>query len=311
MPEKMMDASGKRRKSIMRTFKIDEISAVDSPAQAGARAVILKRGDATNETLDLFEEAHPRHGVSKKAGSGADGGNSSEEGDMPIDDNAAAEHLAELEKRDSRISELEKILSLSTEERAHYDKMDDAGKEKFLAASSAGRSMMIAKALDHDAVVYTSDNGDEFRKSDDPRLVKMARERDEERRQVEKYRRDAEHAELSKRANDELGCVPGSTLAKVEILRAVSMIDDEKTRVEVEKILKACDKVFKMVMTTRGSSLADETIGASPSEQLEAAVRKIAEKDGVDEGVAYAKYLETPDGKRLYDACRQERLTRN
>lgn len=42
----------KRKKTIMRSLKINEISAVDSPAQVGAVAVIMKRKDKTPENVD-------------------------------------------------------------------------------------------------------------------------------------------------------------------------------------------------------------------------------------------------------------------
>lgn len=46
----------KRKRRIMRAFKLNEISAVDVPAQAGARAVIMKRdGDAGDELDELLK----------------------------------------------------------------------------------------------------------------------------------------------------------------------------------------------------------------------------------------------------------------
>jgi hypothetical protein len=46
------------RKRIMRTFKLNEISAVDNPAQVHARAVLLKRADARQEhDMDLTKIA--------------------------------------------------------------------------------------------------------------------------------------------------------------------------------------------------------------------------------------------------------------
>ena len=70
-----------RKRNIMRAFKIDEISGVDSPAQEGARVAIMKRDDSTPSTerpaqkmADLLttEEDGHQHGVTVRRGNGED-----------------------------------------------------------------------------------------------------------------------------------------------------------------------------------------------------------------------------------------------
>ena len=310
MPEKFMEG-GRRRRSIMHTFKIDEISAVDAPAQRGARAVIMKRdgGSDAGETLDLFASTAGDMPPSReKADHEADIGKNDRVREMP--DTIADDLSAELEKRDRRIADLEVILSMEPHVRAHYEKLSASKQREFLSLDDFARSDRVAKAAEADSVVYTADNGDEFRKSDDPRLVKMARERDEERRQAEKYRIEAERADLCKRANDELGSVPGSELAKSELIRTVDGIEDEEVRSEVGKILKACEKVFKMAMSTRGVS-SGAGVSESAQDQIDRGVRKIMDRDGITESEAYSKYLSSPEGRRAYDVRRAERLAQN
>lgn len=52
---------GKRRKRIMRTFKLNEISAVDRPAQAHAKMTIMKRADDSVEKLILLTSEDEGH----------------------------------------------------------------------------------------------------------------------------------------------------------------------------------------------------------------------------------------------------------
>ena len=49
-------AKHKRRRRVMRSLKINEISAVDRPAQVGARAVIMKRDDDDGSTQTAMEK---------------------------------------------------------------------------------------------------------------------------------------------------------------------------------------------------------------------------------------------------------------
>jgi hypothetical protein len=64
MSTKFRDAKSKKR--IMRTFKLNEISAVDRPAQAGAKMVMMKRADA--DAVEKHFASHirgegPAHGL--------------------------------------------------------------------------------------------------------------------------------------------------------------------------------------------------------------------------------------------------------
>ena len=66
----MPDLPMKRR--IMRKFRIDEISSVDRPAQQGARAVIMKRFDPDDGSLDETRQGLAAAGRRLRASGGVD-----------------------------------------------------------------------------------------------------------------------------------------------------------------------------------------------------------------------------------------------
>ncbi len=61
--------------------------------------------------------------------------------------------------------------SLNDVEKSHYNSLDDDGKSGFLKLDAEGRGNAIEKAKGDDPVVYTAEDGTEFRKSDDPRVI--------------------------------------------------------------------------------------------------------------------------------------------
>ena len=109
----------------------------------------------------------------------------------------------------------------------------------------------VAKRESADPVVYTADDGTEFRKSHDPLLVKMAQERDEDRRELAKMRDASETSELEKRAG-ELTHLPGTIADKVEMLKAIDAIPNEEARTRSIEALKAQNESMSKAFETHG-----------------------------------------------------------
>lgn len=181
-------------------------------------------------------------------------------------------------------------------EKAHYNRLDDAGKASFLKMDKPARESELNKATDNDPVVYKSDKGQVFRKSDDPRFVEMAKENDENARQLKKEREDRETLEFEKRADGEFKTLPGEKSAKVALLKAVETIGDKDTREKVTEILKAQAEAFKPSLETRGSGGSASTRSL---EEMAKAYQKEHPTKSYEE--AYAEVIKTPDGQRLYE----------
>lgn len=399
----MSTKSNRTRRRIMRAFKLTEISAVDSPAQEGARMVLMKRNedavDKVSGLADVFttSQAGHQHGVEINRfgdegephiwvshASGPDGESHSHDilrtvdGSLVLSENEGHTHVldadlvtralmnsmigkmtdrhggsvsvaaiiagtrdpvptgksaddlgtqptegtmadknvdtlsADLKKRDEEIALLKAVIDLTPEHRAHYDTLPANRQEDFVRKSHAERSADLEAVEKGNPVIYTDGLGAEYRKSDDPRLVAMAKERDTERDEVAKMRTDAEQATFEKAAETTLGLIPGEKVVKVALVRVISKnIDDEETRGKVLEMLEAANKVYRMALGTQGVSdtLAPaNTSIAKAADVLAQAVDACAKAEGISKAKATEKVLATAEGQRLYDAARVERI---
>jgi len=218
----------------------------------------------------------------------------------------AAETKAALE---ARIAKAESIASLTDVEKAHFDTLADADKDAFLAKSVADRSKDIAKAADADAVVYTARDGSEFRKSDDPRLIAMAKKMDADAEELAKAKADAEDAAFTKAAEGDYAGLPGEVAHRVALLKAVAGIEDEATRTAVETMLKAQASALEKATTTIGTSATRPTAESGPAvskadanARLEKMAADYAEEHKITKEKAMGFVLDTEEGARLYEA---------
>ena len=207
---------------------------------------------------------------------------------------------------DSHAQELEKaqaIGGLTDAQKGHYAKLSDGDQVTFLKLSSKERQSVIdtaiAKALDADPVVYTSDDGTEYRKSRDSDVVKMAKERDEDRREINKLRNDSLTQSLEKRAG-ELTYLPGTTEAKVVMLKAIDAIPNEELRKQALESMAAQNDQLATAFKTAGVRPGSVPISKSVEDELDGLVQDYVKAHGVDEPTAYGKVLDTARGAVLY-----------
>jgi hypothetical protein len=336
-----------KKKTIMRTFKIDEISGVDRAAQVPAKAVLLKR-DVTDEALakvailtsPVMGHSHllrtdDYEGAARKSGEtsyvdghfhpwirGSDGtitigeanghahevavvSKTNEVLPMTPDEQAAFQKSqADATAATKRAERAEKILALTPDERAHFAKLAAPEQDAFLATTPELRKSAVLAAGEADPVVFKSEDGQVFRKSDDARLVAMAKARDEDRRELAKERAERNVLALTKRA-DELTHLPGETADKVELLKAIDAIPADR-REKVLAIVKASDaglaKAFERAGTTGGGVESD---AETKLETLAKAHQ--AKNAGMTFAKAYDDVLRTSEGIELYEQIQEEK----
>jgi hypothetical protein len=205
------------------------------------------------------------------------------------------DQVAVLTKRAERA---EAVASLSDAHRAfHKSLTSKEAADAFLAADEPTRNTEIAKAQDANAVVYTAMDGSTFRKSDDPRLAKMAQEMDAEKKKRMKMEAEAYKADLEKRAA-ELAHIPGDLSVRVSLLKGIDSLPAEE-RTAATAALKSQNERLAKAFETVGTSAApsaDENL-----DPLDAMASDIAKRDGVSFEKAYSKALATSEGQKLYN----------
>jgi len=192
------------------------------------------------------------------------------ETNMP--DISKAVHQTALDQVDSLKKSLAVAIAFGTLtdlQKSHHATLDEAGKELFLAKSSAERAMELEVIEKANAIVYTADDGTEFRKNDDPRMVQMAKRADEADRNLAKALEAEQAATFAKRATTELANLPGEQDDQVALLKAVATIEDDTVRGNVETILKAHNNNMATTTTTFGTQLTPVTKGQSAAVQLD------------------------------------------
>ena len=373
------------KRKIMRTFKLNEISAVTIPAQGPATMAIMKRAEEpTTKALDAVllsdvdghshliydatedggttswsyaageetkDHQHPWvRGLDGEIVIGASAGHThtivkkvlaevmvDKYGKQTVnvihrDDEAAglektqetdpmttktvedqlAEATAAIAKADATSAELKKqldtanaVAALSDVEKAHYNSLDADAQPVWLAKSADERKGDLAKAAEADAVVYTAADGSVFRKSDDPRLVAMAKDRDADRAEIAKAKEAAETAEFTKVANSDYVALPGDEVARVALAKAVSTITDEKVRGDVNTMLKSQASALAKTGETVGTVSTPVETGVAKADaqaKLDGLAKAHAEANKVTIEKAMTAVLETSEGAELYNA---------
>lgn len=198
------------------------------------------------------------------------------------------------------------INSLSVMTKGHYDTLTtQAAKDSYLAKSETERTLDVELAKSADPVVYTTDSGQVFLKSDDNRMVVMAKQHDVAMRQLATTTEANQALTFGKRAQTELSHLPGDEAGKTALLKAVSGIEDETIRKSVEATLKGADSNSAYAFKTYGNEGQDNEIAKSANEQLDTVIAKRADTDGISEAAATELVMQTREGQTLYNKANQ------
>lgn len=278
---------------------------VDQGAINQAQIILVARAQARGD-FGKSKDLPP-----KAAGDPGGGTVGTKEGTMPNPDDlkkAADEALAakdkEIETFKIDLAKAMAVAGLNDAEKVHYFTLKGDDQAVFLVKSADERQAVInaiAKAAaEKDKVEYTAVDGTEFRKSDDPRLVQMAKDRDEDRAALKKSQEETADLNLRKRA-EELEHLPGDVETRVAMLKAIDGIEDADKRKSALDALKAQDAGLAKAFQTVGVAGGSVEPG-SPNDELNNLAK--AEQDKHPELTfekAFAAVTNTPAGAALYE----------
>jgi hypothetical protein len=289
----------KKKFKIMKEFSIGEISAVDEPAQAGATMSIMKARDMSQQPPVLPATVTKKEDTMSKT---------AEELQAELDTMAN-----DLAKAQDLVKQAEKLAELTDGETDHMKSLDDKAKGLFLAKSSEDRiaevNDAIEKSKEADPVIYKSRAGDVYRKSDDSRLVEMAKRDDVREAELKKMRDDATDAAFEKSGSSDFAKFKGTPSVKGALAKALAGIQDEATRTEVKEMLKAAHNAVGLTLKEVGAAVDDyedddtptaRTKVASAEKKLDDLAKAYASENKVDYSKAYTSVLETEEGQSLY-----------
>ena len=213
-----------------------------------------------------------------------------------------------VEELGAQLARAHAVVALTGEERAHFEALPEEARTAFLAKSADDRKAEIGAvtkaAQDANPVVFTAADGTEFRKSDDPRAIAMAKRLDATEQENAALKARDEQTTLEKRAEAELPHLPGDVKTRAAMLKAIDGIEDEAQREAALGALKAQNEAMSKAFQTYGHGAQPEP--GSPADQLDKLAKVYAEKNGGTFEAAYMKVADTPEGQALYQQIRAQ-----
>jgi len=197
--------------------------------------------------------------------------------------------------------EAEKRATLTDAQRTYHKSLDKADAKAFLSKSFTERETVLAAIEKANEIVYTSKStGETFRKSDDARLVTMAKRQDEQAAELAKRDEAIEKADIATLAKSTLGNLGGSE--EVHQLIVKSLRKSGAPQVEIDAAMTAISGwhvLAKSAGIAKGVGGSAESTG-TPKQALNALVEKFAADNKVPFVKARAAVMETDEGLRLY-----------
>jgi hypothetical protein len=177
--------------------------------------------------------------------------------------------------------------------RKHYDGLDKAGQDAFIAKDAAGRQADVDAIEKGDPIIYTCADGTAIRKSDGAFAARMAKRADEQDEVIKGLRAETTGASIEKRA----AAYPNIAKAvSSEMLKSVDTVGaDSEAGKAILKSLDTMNKGSKALFKSLGST---EETGASGEgsgdiqkarQSFEGKVTEIAKRDSIPRADAMSK----------------------
>ena len=189
----------------------------------------------------------------------------------------------QLEEANARVARAEAVAELSDAQRGIFKSLDAEGQDAFLALTPDAREGEVTKSLD----------GVEYRKSDDPRLLALAKSAASEKALRIAGEVTAKAADLRKRA--EALHLPGTVEVRMSILKGIDSLPADEQGPALES-LAAQDAGMAKAFESRGTSAVP-----SSGNELNDIAKSIRTADpSLSVEQAMAKALDTPEGAAAY-----------
>lgn len=266
-------------------FVIEEDGSVTIGANEGHLHFVEKNVEQITKT-GLSDEQIADSGLVlkfEKDTSTADNGgqqSANEDNTMTDAEKAAKKAADELTLLKNQLALAVLIGSMNDAQKAHHASLDEAGQADFVAKSVEDREAIVTAAVkaakEDNAEVYKSKDGTKFFKSDDPRLVQMAKDGDIRDAKLAKAEAIAADGEVAKRATDLFKNLSGDATAQTALLKSVDGIKDEEIRKSVMAILAKSDAGISDLLIEHGSSHVVAKAGSADEAngKLEALAKK-------------------------------------
>jgi hypothetical protein len=217
----------------------------------------------------------------------------------------------EIEALNKRLATMTALASMTDVQKAHHAKLDPASQALFESKTPAERASIVKSALDADPPVYTSKAGRVFRASDDPSMLAMAKQLDDQADELTKARTERDASVFKALAAEHLGNFPGSADVHAYIIKSIKLGGgtEEMIKNALESLKGASATVKRAETLEGGSPILKGTISGATADKLKLAVESYAKANSISNyDVAFAKATAVDSACRdLYDQLQSER----
>ena len=263
----------------------------DSKSTPAVVVISARAPDTTQEPISPPAEATPTVDITKEH--------------EPMATDALQILTDKHDKLEKRNVFLEKFALLTDAERAHYNSLVGQDKDVFLEKSPLARQVEISEIAKADEIIYTSPvDGEVFRKSSNPRELKVKKQADEATIELRLQKQRAADLELAQKgaqvfthiAKGARGNIPG------RLMKAINAeFTDQTEYEEVIEALKGLNNAMKETLSTaKGVTPNIDASPQAPESQLDALAKRHAADNKVTYPKAYDAILNTAEGQRLY-----------
>ncbi len=288
-------------------LSIEELSGVDRPCHKPATVALMKRAPVAKTGVTDEKTAAPEVAALLVA---ADDPAKSTRTAADAIVTPQPEIMMTTEAKDTTITELtaklakaDRLATLTDAQRAHYKSLGTDG-EGFIAKSFADRESVLAEIEKANEVVYTSTStGETFRKSDDQRLVTMAKRQDEQAVELAKRDVEIEKSEIRSIAKARIPNLPGADDVHDLIVKSIRKSGAPAEQIEAALVaLSGANAAMVSLGKAKGVNPGEDAQTTSLADQAEQLATKYATDHKVDIVKARAAIYDTPEGIALYKA---------
>ena len=214
----------------------------------------------------------------------------------------------DMAKVSAELEKLRKVVALPAEQKAHYDGLDAAAADAFLAKSEEARALEMRAKQEADPVAYRCKaTGEALRKSAGAERIAMAKRLDVQQEQIEMLTKANETARLEKMIRAEMPQLPNEGGALPALVKAAEEIGPEAVNV-----LKGASASMGGLFKTVGVSGVDhvtvqagdplpegQAVQKSAGVALEEKVEALMKAENLSRHEAMLKFGRTPEGRNL------------
>lgn len=300
-------------KRIMHSFKLAEISAVDKPAQEGAVAVLIKSATdkpVTTEQMPVAKDGYMFTPVMTTATEG-------HSHIIQIHDDCSSGYTdgaaitGATDQYGSQVYHSHPWLKTDAgivigESQGHTHLIEAVSDVAAVATTTTEEDMTtkvqeVTKSEADDAVVYTTADGCQIRKSHGDVALSLAKQVDDMAKKQAESETKIRKADLCKRAVALFKNLPGTEAQQGEMLGAIEAITDEETRKAALAMVVAGNAAMAGAFKRSGTN---DAVTDAPGEAYQKGLEAFAKSVGKLPGNAMIEFHKTKDGAAMYAATK-------